>query len=200
MIDYLYSDADFERYHVMFESKNQSLKQNKDMQNTCKFNTLPLLLALMLLVSSCASTTLIQSQPSGARLYLNGEYVGKTPYTHRDTKIVGTCTTVRIEEEGYEMFHGNFCRNEEADVGAIIGGVFFLFPFLWTMKYKPDRTYELRSEPDAVEKHPEMMEIDKTLTPTKAEKLRELKKLFDEGILTEEEYEREKRKILEGEW
>jgi hypothetical protein len=36
-------------------------------------------------------------------------------------------------------------RNERADVGAIIGGIFLLFPFLWTMKYNPVHTYELRS-------------------------------------------------------
>jgi len=46
--------------------------------------------------------------------------------------------------EGYEDFLGSFSRDEEVDVGAIIGGIFFLFPFLWTMKYKPFHTYELK--------------------------------------------------------
>ena len=102
-----------------------------------------LMLAGAILFASCSSTTLIQSSPSGAKVYLNGEYTGVTPYTHTDTKIVGSSTQVRLEKEGYETLNTAFSRNEDADVGAIIGGIFFLFPFLWTMKYKPVRTYEL---------------------------------------------------------
>lgn len=106
--------------------------------------TVSLLMAGVMLFASCSSTTLIESRPSGAKVYLNGEYVGETPYSHSDTKIVGSATAVRLEKEGYETFNTSFSRNENADVGAIIGGIFFLFPFLWTMKYKPVRTYELR--------------------------------------------------------
>jgi len=102
-----------------------------------------LLLAMTLIFASCASTTIIQSDPSGAKLYLNGESVGTTPYTHEDTKIIGSTTTVRLTMDGYEDFIASFSRNEEVDVGAIIGGIFFLFPFLWTMKYKPYHNYEL---------------------------------------------------------
>jgi len=96
-----------------------------------------------ILFTSCASTTLINTTPAGAKVYLDGEAVGTTPYTHKDTKIVGTTTTLKLEKEGYEPFTTTFSRSEQADVGAIVGGVFFLFPFLWTMKYKPSRTYEL---------------------------------------------------------
>jgi len=101
-------------------------------------------LAVLILLTSCGSTTMIQSVPNGAKLYLNGEYTGVTPHTHKDTKVVGTTTTVRLEKDGYETFNGVFQRNEQADVGAIIGGVFLLVPFLWTMKYNPSRTYELQ--------------------------------------------------------
>jgi hypothetical protein len=48
-----------------------------------------------------------------------------------------------LTKEGYEDFMASFSRDEEVDVGAVIGGIFFLFPFLWTMKYKPFHTYEL---------------------------------------------------------
>jgi hypothetical protein len=96
-----------------------------------------------LLFASCASTTLINTTPAGAKVYLDGEAVGTTPYSHKDTKIVGTTTTIKLEKEGFEPFTTTFSRSEQADVGAIVGGVFFLFPFLWTMKYKPSRTYEL---------------------------------------------------------
>ncbi|WP_294081345.1 hypothetical protein [Proteiniphilum sp. UBA5384] len=75
---------------------------------------------------------------------MNGEYKGVTPLSYSDTKIVGSVTYLTLEKEGYQPFQTFLSRNESADVGAIIGGVFVLVPFLWTMKYNPVHTYELR--------------------------------------------------------
>lgn len=100
--------------------------------------------ATLVTFAACASSTTIQSIPAGARLYLNGEPVGSTPYTMTDTKIVGSSTMVRLEMPGYETVNGVITRNEEFDVGACIGGVFLLFPFLWIQGYRPFHSYELR--------------------------------------------------------
>jgi hypothetical protein len=102
-----------------------------------------LILSTSILLSSCASTTVFQTSPSGAKLYLNDELVGNTPYTYSDTKIVGTTTIVKIKAEGYEDFNYVLKRNEEANVGAIIGGILVLVPFLWVMDYKPMHNFEL---------------------------------------------------------
>ncbi len=101
------------------------------------------MLSTVILLSSCASTTIIKSSPSGAKLYMNGEPVGTTPYTHTDTKIVGSTTILKISNEGYEDFNGVLKRDEEVNVGAIIGGIFLLFPFLWVMDYKPTHNFDL---------------------------------------------------------
>lgn len=101
------------------------------------------LTASAILFSSCSSHTLITSIPEGAKVYLNEEYVGTTPYNYRDTKIVGTTTTINLKKEGYKDVNTSMSRNEEVDGGAIVGGLFLLFPFLWTMKYKPAHTYEM---------------------------------------------------------
>lgn len=156
-----------------------------------------LLLAASILFSSCASTTMIRSNPSGANVYLNGESVGTTPYPHRDTKIVGSTTTVRLEKEGYAPFETAFSRNEEADVGAIIGGLFFVFPFLWTMKYKPMHTYDLQGE-FGVDQNQFMLQPQPVMSPYKADQLRELKQLLDEEVITQQEYETQKGKLLSG--
>ncbi len=163
---------------MMMFNKNQGLA------------TMALFMAALVFFTSCSSTTLISSDPSGAQVYLNGEKVGKTPYSHTDTKIVGSCTSLRLEKEGYETFNAVFCRNEEADVGAIIGGVLFLFPFLWTMGYKPGRSYELVPI-DGANK-------ESIFNANKREKLRELKEMFDEGLINKEEYDSQRKKILEG--
>jgi hypothetical protein len=95
-------------------------------------------------VASCASTTVIQSRPSGARIYLDGQPAGVTPYTMSDTKIVGSTTMVRLEYPGYEPTTGFISRNEEVDVLALIGGLLVLVPLLWLMDYRPLHVFELR--------------------------------------------------------
>ena len=158
--------------------------------------TISLILAGSILLISCSSTTMIQSNPSGAKVYLNGEPVGTTPYTHQDTKIVGSLTTVKLEKEGFDPLNTSFSRDEVVDIGAIIGGVFVFVPFLWTMKYKPSHTYELT--PSSVYEQtlikPNQQQIQ---TKSKADRLRELKELLDEKVVTQKEYENEKKKILE---
>ncbi len=103
-----------------------------------------LLMVVAVLFASCSSSTLIQSNPSGARVYMNEEFLGVTPFSYSDTKIVGSTTSLRLEKEGYEPLYTYISRNEEADIGAIIGGLLVWVPFLWTMKYKPVHTYELK--------------------------------------------------------
>ncbi len=120
------------------------------MKNTVFFKLMAICMSFTILFTSCASTTMIQTNVDEAELFLNGERVGKTPYKHRDMKIVGSTTEVRLEKEGYETFQTSFSRDEKADIGAIIAGVFFLFPFLWTMKYKPVHNYELEATNDVV--------------------------------------------------
>ena len=108
---------------------------------TKKLATLLLIVSLLLL--GCSSTTVFRSDPSGAKVYINGESVGKTPYTYSDTKIMFSNNTVRLEKKGYETFYTSFTRDEAVNVGAIIGGFFTLVPFLWAMEYNPTHNYEL---------------------------------------------------------
>ncbi|MGJ1445647.1 PEGA domain-containing protein [Sphingobacterium spiritivorum] len=156
--------------------------------------TVILSLASTMLFASCASKTLIQSNPSGAKVFLNGESVGVTPYAYEDTKIIGSTTHVKLEKEGYETLNTSFSRNEKADVGAIIGGVFVLVPFLWTMKYKPERTYDLI--PAGASK-PQAVTSDKANSKSTADRLKELKELFDQKLISQEEYDAQRKKILD---
>jgi len=180
----------YPKRYATFENRANMKKQ------TMTTKTISIFLASSVLLTSCASTTMIQSNPSGAKVYLNGEPVGTTPYTHRDTKIVGSTTTVKLEKDGYDPLNTSFSRDEEVDVGAIIGGIFVLVPFLWTMKYKPTHTYELTpssgNEQQIIKTTPQQNQ-----TKSKADRLRELKQLLDEKVITQEEYEKEKKKILE---
>jgi hypothetical protein len=96
-----------------------------------------------LLLQACASSTIINSRPQGAKLYVDGEFKGNTPYAYSDQKIVGSTSQIRLVKEGYQDTTVSMSRNEEFSVGACIGGVLVLVPFLWIMNYKGDHTYEL---------------------------------------------------------
>ncbi len=160
--------------------------------------SVPLVLATSLLLVSCSSSTLINSYPSGAQVYLNGNAVGKTPYNYSDTKIVGSVTNVRLEKEGFETYNASFERSEKADVGAIIGGLFVLVPFLWTMKYNPEHSYDLVPLTGTQTQTQGVKTNSGTLTKSKSEELRNLKNLLDEKVITAEEFEKEKKKILDN--
>lgn len=103
-----------------------------------------LLAAAILFLSGCTSMTLIQTVPPGAKVYVNEEFSGETPYSLSDTKIIASNTAIRLEKEGFKSLVTNIQRTEEFDAGPIICG--FLFTpvwWLWAMKYKPVHLYEL---------------------------------------------------------
>jgi hypothetical protein len=102
-----------------------------------------IIMSSLFIFSSCASTTLISSNPNGANLYLDGMNVGTTPYKLTDTKITGAETSILIVMDGYQDFNGLLKKNEKANVGAIVAGCFLLFPFFWATGYDAMHTYEL---------------------------------------------------------
>lgn len=159
------------------------------------------LLSVVILFSSCASSTMIQSIPSGASVYIDGEPAGTTPYRYTDKKIVGSETRIELVMDGYEPYQAFISRSEEPDVGAIIGGLFFFVPFLWTMGYKPTHTYELfpmnHSTPDSRVLPGSVGTEIPAVNKTKAERLAELKDLLEQGLITEKDYENQKQRILE---
>lgn len=173
------------------------------MKKNLLLRSLAFSLALGFIFTSCVSTTTIQSTPPGADVYIDGYRVGKTPYLYADNKIVGSTTLIDLKKEGYEPLYTTLSRTEELEVGALVGGLFTWIPFLWIMKYRPMHTYTLiplEQNGDMVEeaiieqKAPEAKKFS-----SKAAQLKELKELLDADIITQEEFDAEKAKILNAE-
>jgi PEGA domain len=101
------------------------------------------LFSLASLIAGCTSETVLHTQPEGARLYMDGVYKGKTPYTYSDMKIVGMKTPLEFKLDGYETLDTHLSRTQRPDFGAIFGGIFVTFPFLWTLQYDKTNTYML---------------------------------------------------------
>ena len=100
-------------------------------------------LVASVLLSSCASSTLITSVPPGAKVTIDGMLKGVTPYQMTDTKIIGTSSNIRLELNGYQPKDVMINRNEKVEPGAVIGGLCFFFPWFWVMGYDPTHNYEL---------------------------------------------------------
>lgn len=137
---------------------------------------------------------MINSVPSGADVFINGELAGKTPYLYKDTKVSFSPVYVDIAKEGYETLYTSFRRDEEFNAGTFIGG-FIVWPiWLWTLEYKPARTYVL--QPLVNDFTEDSVKDIHYIGTTKLDKLRELKTMLDEKLITEAEYEVQKKKIL----
>ncbi|MDP4277108.1 MAG: PEGA domain-containing protein [Bacteroidota bacterium] len=163
------------------------------------FVALVVLCLISTLLTGCGSTTLIRSVPSGAKVYMNGEPVGVTPYEHYDTKIINSRTNFKLVMDGYKDLDFTLTRNEDLNVGALIGSCFFFpVPLLWIMDYKPIHTYEMTSLTTnrLVPAGSKAPGESKGLDESKFEQLIELKKLLDTNVLTQEEFNIEKKKIL----
>lgn len=146
--------------------------------------------------------TIIDTEPSGAHLYLNERYVGETPYRHVDDDIIFTENFVRLELDGYEPLVTSFSRDEDIETGAALAGFLLFLPWLWVFKYDESHIYTLEPVnpenlmPIPVDDPNQIVEPQSQSVYDKADQLRELKKLLDEGIITKDEFEIEKKKIL----
>ena len=99
----------------------------------------------LVFASGCASSVQINSEPPGADVTVNGQHIGTTPTSYSDTAIVGTTHQVRLEKEGYETTSAQLTRTGNLNVGALIGGLFCLFPFLWVLNYPASVNYQLEA-------------------------------------------------------
>ena len=107
-----------------------------------------IIVLLIVLASGCSSSVVINSDPPGAKVYVDGALIGRTPVTYSDSAVVGTEHTLRLEKEGYKPLTTTFSRDREVNLGAAIGGC-CLTPilWLWLLDYPPYLMYELKPLP-----------------------------------------------------
>jgi hypothetical protein len=69
-------------------------------------------------------TTNIFSEPSGAKVHINGQFIGKTPCFYKDKRdLGGTSFKFVVEKEGYKTVHRVYEQEFQTDEAAIAGGV-----------------------------------------------------------------------------
>jgi len=107
-----------------------------------------ILILAILFTTACTSSTVIRSSDPDARIYVNGEYLGTGRARYSDQKVAFSRNEVEIRKDGCRPEYHSFRRSEEADVGAIIGGIFFTVPYLWGLEYKRRHNYDFQCDPE----------------------------------------------------
>lgn len=103
-------------------------------------------LVAAVLFASCKSTVLIQSEPSGAVLTLDGRVVGTTPHFHTDRKVSGYSLGVKVEAPGYATRHTIIKKTKSLNFGALFPGMFLIFPLAWTLGYPAHQRIALQQD------------------------------------------------------
>lgn len=154
-------------------------------------------LAIIIFFSACMSTTRIESIPSNAKLYINGEFVGNTPYTYSDKKISGTRQEVKLIKEGFEPYTDEFSRNQKLEPKALYFGI-FLVPLFWLKEYNEVQIFDLNTAGKKIAEPQILFEkTTDTGEPTQEDRLRDLQFRYDNKFIDKKTYDREKKRILE---
>lgn len=102
-----------------------------------------ILLIALTVLSGCASSTIIFTEPQGAAITVDNEYIGESPVRYTDTAVIFTTRQVVAEMPGYLTLDGTFKRSGDLNVGAFIGGLCFWPILLWALDYPATVTYRL---------------------------------------------------------
>ena len=155
------------------------------------------LFAGIFLFSRCDSTTKFTSNPPNAHVLVNEKYIGKTPIKYKRTVSNSTVFNVRISHPEYEKIDTSFVKEGNINLANRIFGYLFIFPLEFDRNFKKQYHFVLRPKTRSDEQ-PENLkeEIPGQQETTKAQKLRQLLKDYNEGKISRLEFEAQKKIIL----
>ena len=110
-----------------------------------------LLILSAMLATACTSSAEIRSSDPDSRIYVNGEQLGAGHAHYSYQKVAFSKNNVEIRKNGCAAENYSFRRSEEADVGAIVGGILWTVPFLWVTEYKPHHGYDFECVPSSIQ-------------------------------------------------
>jgi len=128
-----------QREDYTFASENTRIMKTNRTLSTCTAIMLMSSLAFGPL-TGCASQTTITSQPSQARLKIDGQPVGKTPYNFNDPQVwIWTKHQVTLEKRGYLPTQSFLTANFSAT--HVIVGILCCLPLVLVGQYDPQVNY-----------------------------------------------------------
>ena len=103
-----------------------------------------MMIALIVAVVGCSTMVRIETEPSGADVYVNDVKIGKSPVEQEYSNFVGNEYYVRIERKGYRTIRTKL--DKEFKVGALVGGLFIWPIWLWVWGPSEMQYFELERE------------------------------------------------------
>ena len=150
----------------------------------------------------CAEQTMVRTSPPGASLHVDGRFIGVTPVQYRvPERRYSQHTTYRIEHPGYEPLEGEF--QTYVTPGRIIGGILGLgIPFAFRGPTAFHKVHDFQMQPAHASNRPVVPAAATTADPsvdaTATGKLREIRDLYDRGLISDEEYRAARARVLKG--
>jgi hypothetical protein len=95
------------------------------------------------LISGCASTTHVKTNPAGAELYVDNVRQCVTPcdYTDKSTFFTSSRPIV-LKLAGHKDLETTI-RKSEIQVGPLVGGILVGVPFLWVKGYPAEYSFDM---------------------------------------------------------
>ena len=144
----------------------------------------------------------IESTPSGARVYQNGEFVGTTPMMLR---LKRNCDyAIRLEKDGYEVQQtllesgmSSWAWLDFIFIPSLFidlpDGAFYCFDLDRMRETLAPSPMSLAQNPAPEPPQPQRRDADDLL-----QRLKTLKSLHEEGLVSDEEYDRKQRQLLDS--
>ena len=152
------------------------------------------LVVCCLVLAGCTESAMVRSYPPGSKLYVNGEFVGVTPviYAVDSAEFSKRDFAVHLDRVGYTSADG--VLRKQVCPGRVTGGVFtlgILFLFKHPTCFTSPQDFSLEPLPDQI-----VTDGGTPHQPTVEERLDRIRKMREQGIITNEEFEHYRREIL----
>jgi hypothetical protein len=99
-----------------------------------------------LLFTGCASTSRMSSNPEGARVYVNGIYIGETPCVYRYRAGLPETYILEVRKPGYKTItNATLDRTLRADVSLALL-LLAIVPYFFSARLEDQYIFELEPE------------------------------------------------------
>lgn len=123
-----------------------------------KKKTISLIILSVFFLVSCSHQVLINTNPSGAKVIINGDDYGESPVFFSERTGNTKQYPIRIEKEGYKPLAKNLSQteyNEGCLIASVAGTFFCLFPvfgIIWSKQLRDSYLFTLEPEKSSKDK------------------------------------------------
>lgn len=107
-------------------------------------------LAVLVLATGCLHNAVITTEPEGAEVWVQGQFLGASPVTYRSRSGIPDTVTVKVEMPGYEPIKAaQIDKVYRADLSLLLllAGI---VPYFFTARFEDNYIFKLKPLPGTV--------------------------------------------------